>query len=283
MPSPKTFESVPASNYTSRGTLLHRTQTHYKPSPSSWTTTSLERVRIIKVAVKLWHSWPVQTQIARSRNGFGGSRDFPHVIVYFVNEWVAHNATADKLERHTDKSFGWNKNVSGSHQQMVTTSASGGRGGTGDVTHEIVFEKEWNPARKDWERAWRGREKKHKHVDWLRAGCLMSRPVVIGWEVWPHLKTGLLQFIDSKPRKGVSTCWCGHNVIFTAPACRSEQPQMFERVKASVCACLDHQFSPLHSYVSWKSNVSKQFAIKYSHLTFFKVQLQTSCCCNRTA
>lgn len=94
----------------------------------SWTTTSLERVRIIKVAVKLWHSWPVQTQIVRGRNGFRGLRDFPHVIVYFVNEWVTHNAMADKLERHTDKSFGPNKKVPDTHQQMVTTSASGGLG-----------------------------------------------------------------------------------------------------------------------------------------------------------
>lgn len=107
-------------------TPLHGT--HTPTSLVGWTTTSLERVRIIKVAVKLWHSWPVQTPIVRSRNGFGGLRDFPHVIVYFVNEWGAHNATADKLERHTDKSFGRNKKVSGAHQQMVTTSASGGGG-----------------------------------------------------------------------------------------------------------------------------------------------------------
>lgn len=51
-------------------------------------------------------------------------------------------------------------------------------------------------ARKERERVG---EKKNAQTCSLAQGRVPdSRPIVIGWEVWPHLKRGLLQFIDTE-------------------------------------------------------------------------------------
>lgn len=45
--------------------------------------------------------------------------------------------------------------------------------------------------------------------DWLREGCLIPSRSVIGREAWPHLKAGLLQFIDcgALPRCSHTSAW----------------------------------------------------------------------------
>ena len=177
----------------------------------SWHERSLSKEQRINTRETLLSSANTDIVMAEMASEVEG---FPPGIVYFVNEWVAHNGVADKLKRYKDKSFRRNKKwLTGTHQQMVNHFRLWGWA----VTHEIVFQKGWKgdgeEREKERARARGGARGNHKRVDWLREGCLILDPIVIGWEVWPHLKTGLLQFSDIEISLCVCMCWRGWHYI----------------------------------------------------------------------
>lgn len=107
-----------------------------------------------------------------------------------------------------------------------------------------------------------GGEKNHKRVDWFREGCLILVPIVIGWEVWPHLKTGLLQFNDIEISLCVCMCWRGWHSIFTTRTCLSNK----QHVETSICAFLFLQS------LCYDSCVTSSLMIEQSHICFINCQ-----------
>lgn len=78
--------------------------------------------------------------------------------------------------------------------------------------------------------------------DWLREGCLIPSSSVIGREAWPHLKAGLLQFIDcgASPRCSHTSAWPRRRTRSAGSrnVGGSEDTESFAfRHTAAICSC----------------------------------------------
>lgn len=134
----------PTSNYTVL-TSVHILEYTLTLTQGSWHEYSLSKEQRINTRETLSSANTdiVMPEMASEVEGF------PPGIVYFVNEWVAHNGVADKLKRYKDKSFRRNKKwLTGTHQQMVNHFRLWGWA----VAHEIVFQKGWKGDGKEREK-----------------------------------------------------------------------------------------------------------------------------------
>lgn len=206
--------------YLSTLTLIHA----FEPNYNLFKEERIKGGRKLETLLVSANTDIVMSEMASEVEGFP-----PVLCILWMNE--SHTiAVADKLRRYKDTGFRRNKNDWLAHTNKWLPLPPLGVGcysSWNSISERMKLSEKKERA---------GREKKHKDVDWLRAGCLISRPIMIGWEVWPHLKIGLLQFNDTEISIGISMCWCGWKSIFTARTRFSNQPQTLELVQTSVCA-----------------------------------------------
>lgn len=185
----KADDGVPTSNYTHCGTSVRTpkyTLAHTQPPPY------LQPLQRVKVQRCPWTGYsPVQCK-HRTKPPWR-LRDFPSVLcILWMNEW--HTMAWQTSSRDTRTRALGGKKRTGTHQTNASNFRLWGACGCS-----------WNSITERMKRS-RGNWKREGGLStnvWLVQGSVPdSWFIVIGWEVWPHLKRGLLQFND------IEILWC---------------------------------------------------------------------------
>lgn len=134
-------------------------------------------------------------------------KGFPTSIVYFVNEWDSSTMERQRNSRDA-KALGVKKKRTAQSNKWFSLWEL-------VVTRKIKFQKEWQKKNTT------GKLEKERRMHWLAQRMMPdSGAVLIGWELWSHLKEGLLQFVDTESSVSV---WRGVKPTMTSRTCFSHE------------------------------------------------------------